>query len=376
MATHVHAIKYQTITNRVVMNFNSIMLEEKTVMQWKATLESLTSTEYRWMCYWCPQKCMIVRCGSYNNVPLPGTNGCFFYTPELVLRQLGRMQIKPSDELKSVICLYEDDDALIKKVKAAWDNLVIREDQQRGAARVRSTPEYNYWRAARVGEVIVTPPLPTEENLSPREKDLQGMVETLREQMNIIDEKKQDALIQIIKKDHEIGKLKKELKIEKEAYVPATLKRAKTEASVEIRKLKDQLEAQRQVMKVEARKSAELKEELRSFKKVVHLRDMRITELERDLGLSRQQVVMEQDQISHLTEQVSHLQAVQHKMSEYRETLAKAKGKTKWYKRRANELQSECNNMKLELNWKEEDKQKEIGAARRFTEEVEECKEM
>ncbi|KAF1892926.1 hypothetical protein Lal_00044317 [Lupinus albus] len=32
--------------------------------------------------------------------------------------------------------------------------------------------------------------------------------------------------------------------------------------------------------------------------------------------------------------------------------------------------------MDLELNWKEDDKQKELEAARKTTEEVEECKEM
>ncbi|KAF1868093.1 hypothetical protein Lal_00034035 [Lupinus albus] len=61
-------------------------------------------------------------------------------------------------------------------------------------------------------------------------------------------------------------------------------------------------------------------------------------------------------------------------MNGYQEALARAKGKTKWYKRKVYELQSECNNMGLELNWKEEDK--ELEAARKTTEEVEECKEM
>ncbi|KAF1892902.1 hypothetical protein Lal_00035426 [Lupinus albus] len=155
------------------------------------------------------------------------TNGCFFYTPELVLRQLGRMQIRPADEPKSIIRLYGDDDDMVKKVKEAWDKLVLREDQQRGIARVSSTPEYDSWRANRVGKVTISPPLPREECLSSREKELQSTIETLRDQMNIIDGKRQDALIEVIRKDHEIEVLKKELKIEKEAYASATLKRAK-----------------------------------------------------------------------------------------------------------------------------------------------------
>ncbi|KAF1867868.1 hypothetical protein Lal_00012764 [Lupinus albus] len=153
------------------------------------------------------------------------------------------MQIRPADEPKSIIRLYGDDDDLVKKVKEAWDKLFLREDQQRGIARVRSTPEYDSWRTNRVGEVIISPPLPREECLSSRENKLQSIIETLREQMNIIDGKRKDALIEVMRKDHEIKVLKKDLKIEKEAYVPATLKRAKTEAFVKIHKLRKQLEA-------------------------------------------------------------------------------------------------------------------------------------
>ncbi|OIW04613.1 hypothetical protein TanjilG_30511 [Lupinus angustifolius] len=50
---------------------------------------------------------------------------------------------------------------------------------------------------------------------------------------------------------------------------------------------------------------------------------------------------MGQDQFTHLTERVAHLQEVQQNLDRYREALAKAKCKTKWYKRRAYELQSE-----------------------------------
>ncbi|KAF1867313.1 hypothetical protein Lal_00049742 [Lupinus albus] len=259
MATHVHAIKYQA--------FNSVALKEDSVAQWKVTLENLILGDYRWMCYWCPQKSMIIRCGSYNNVPLLDTNVCFFNTPELVLRQLGRMQIRPADEPKSIICLYGDDSDLVKKVKEAWDKLVLREDQQRGIARVRSTPEYDIWRADRVGEVTISPPLPREECLSSREKELQSTIETFREQMNIIDGKRQDALIEVTRKDHEIKVLKKELKIEKETYVPATLKRAKTEASLHTHKLREQLDVHREAMATETRQKNELKEQLGDFQR-------------------------------------------------------------------------------------------------------------
>ncbi|OIW21299.1 hypothetical protein TanjilG_31628 [Lupinus angustifolius] len=322
------------------------------------------------------KKNMIIRCDSYNNVPLLGTNGCYFYTPELVLRQLERMQIRPSDEPRGKVRLYEHDDELIKKAKDAWDNLVVRDDQQRGTARVHSTPEYDSSRATRVGEVTISPPLPREENLSSKEKELQDMIETLREEMNIVDGKRQDAQIEIIRRNHETEKLKKELKIEKEAFVPSTLKKGKTKASVEICKLKEQLEAHRRIMEMDSQKRIELKEELKSFKRAIHLRDVRIAELERDLRSSQQEVVMGQDQVVHLTERVSHLQEVQQNMDKYQEVVAKAKCKTKWYKRRAYELQSECNNMGLELKWEEEDKQKELEAAKRITEEVEGCKEM
>ncbi|KAF1888517.1 hypothetical protein Lal_00011290 [Lupinus albus] len=376
MATHVHAVKYQAFNNRVMIDFNSVALKEDSVAQWKVTLENLIPADYRWMCYWCPQKSMIIRCGSYNNVPLLGTNGCFFYTPELVLRQLGRMQIRPADEPKSIICLYGDDNDLVKKVKEAWDKLVLREDQQRGIARVRSTSEYDSWRADRVGEVTISPPLPREECLSSREKELQSTIETLREQMNIIDGKRQDALIEVMRKNHEIEVLKKELKIEKEAYVPATLKRAKTEAYVQIHKLREQLDAQREAMATETGQKTELKERLEDFRRAVHLRDKRIAELERDLRMSQQHATEGQNQVDQLIERVSHLEEVQRRMNEYQEALARAKAKTKWYKRKAHELQSECNNMGLELNWKEEDKQKELEAARKTIEEVEECKEM
>ncbi|KAF1867335.1 hypothetical protein Lal_00049764 [Lupinus albus] len=316
-----------------MIDFNSVALKEDSVAQWKVTLENLIPGDYRWMCYWCPQKSMIIRCGSYNNVPFLGTNGCFFYTPELVLRQLGRMQIRPADEPKSIICLYGDDSDLVKKVKEAWDKLVLRDDQQRGIARVRSTPEYDIWRADRVGEVTISPPLPREECLSSREKELQSTIETFREQMNIIDGKRQDALIEVTRKDHEIKVLKKELKIEKETYVPATLKRAKTEASLHTHKLREQLDVHREAMATETRQKTELKEQLGDFQRAVHLRDKRIAELERDLRMSHQHAIKGQNQ-------------------------------------------SECNNMGLELNWKEEDKQKELEAARNTIEEVEECKEM
>ncbi|KAE9617714.1 hypothetical protein Lalb_Chr03g0038261 [Lupinus albus] len=311
MATHVHAVKYQAFNNRVMIDFNSVELKEDSVAQWKVTLENLIPGDYRWMCYWCPQKSMISRCGSYNNVSLLVTNGCFFYTPELVLRQLGQIQIKSADEPKSIIYLYGDDNDLVKKVKEAWDKLVLREDQQRGIARVRSRPEYDGWRADRVGEVKISPPLPREECLSSREKELQSTIETLREQMNIIDGKRQDALIEVMRKDHEIEVLKKELKIEKEAYVPATLKRAKTEASVQIHKLREQLDAQREAMATETRQKTELKEQLEDFRRAVHLRDKRITELERDLRMSQQHAMKGQNQVDHLIERVSHLEKVQ-----------------------------------------------------------------
>ncbi|KAF1855396.1 hypothetical protein Lal_00037368 [Lupinus albus] len=187
MATHVHAVKYQAFNNRVMIDFNSIALKEDSVAQWKVTLENLIPADYRWMWYWCPQK-------------------------------------RPADEPKSIICLYGDDNDLVKRSRRLGISLSSREDQQRGIARVAvhlRAPKY---------------------------------IETLREQMNIIDGKRQDALIE--------------------------------------------------------------------------------------------------------------------------EALARAKAKTKWYKRKAYELQSECNNMGLELNWKEEDKQKELEAARKTIEEVEECKEM
>ncbi|XP_019455114.1 PREDICTED: uncharacterized protein LOC109356238 [Lupinus angustifolius] len=313
MATHVHAVKYQALANRVLMDFNIITLEEK---------------------------------------------------------------IRPSDEPNSIICLYEEEDELIGKVKEAWDNLVVREDQQRGAARVRSTPDYDSWRAARVGRVTISPPLPREEKLSSREKELEGIIETLREQVNIVDSKRQDVHIEIIRKNHEIEKLKTELKIEKETFVPATLKKAKTEASVEICKLKEQLEAQRRVMEIDSQKKVKVTNELRGFKKVVHLKDVRIVELERDLRSSQQQTVMEQDQVSHLIEQPSHLQEAQQMMDEYRNASSKAKGKTKWYKRMANELESKYNTLSLEFGWKEEDKQKELEEIKRATEELERCIEM
>ncbi|XP_019417206.1 PREDICTED: intracellular protein transport protein USO1-like [Lupinus angustifolius] len=198
----------------------------------------------------------------------------------------------------------------------------------------------------------------------------------MREQMNIVDGKRKYAQIKIMRKNHEIEKLKKELKIENEAFVPATLKKAKTEASVEIYKLKEQLETQRRIIEMDSKKRDELKEELKGFKMVIHLRDVRIVELERDLRSSQQEAVMGQDQVAHLTERLSHLQEMQQNMDEYREALAKAKCKTKWYKRMAYELQSECNNMGLELKWREEDKQKELEAAKIIIEEVEGCKEM
>ncbi|KAF1892633.1 hypothetical protein Lal_00037371 [Lupinus albus] len=313
MATHVHAVKYQAFNNRVMIDFNSIALKEDSVAQWKVTLENLIPADYRWMCYWCPQKSMIIRC---------------------------------------------------------------REDQQRGIARVRSTPEYDSWRADRVGEVTISPLFPREECLSSREKELQSTIETLREQMNIIDGKRQDALIEVMRKNHEIEVLKKELKIEKEAYVPTTLKRAKTEAYVQIHKLREQLDTQREAMATKTRQKTELKEQLGDFRRVVHLRDKRIVELERDLRMSQQHATEGQNQVDHLIERVSHLEEVQRRMKEYQEALARAKAKTKWYKRKAYELQSECNNMGLESNWKEKDKQKELEAARKTIEEVEECKEM
>ncbi|KAF1876675.1 hypothetical protein Lal_00031583 [Lupinus albus] len=92
--------------------------------------------------------------------------------------------------------------------------------------------------------------------------------------------------------------------------------------------------------------------------------------------MSQQHATEGQNQVDQLIGRVSHLEEVQRRMNEYQEALARAKAKTKWYKRKAHELQSECNNMGLELNWKEEDKQKELEAARKTVEEVEECKEM
>ncbi|KAF1868059.1 hypothetical protein Lal_00034000 [Lupinus albus] len=189
-------------------------------------------------------------------------------------------------------------------VKEAWDKLVLREDQQRGIARVRSTPEYDSWRA----------------------------------------------------------------------YVPAILKRAKTEASVQIHKLSEQLEARRQAMAADTRQKTELKEELGDFQRAVCLRDKRIAELERDLRMSQQHAIEGKNQVDHVIERASDLEEVQRRMNGYQEALARVEGKTKWYKRKVYELQSECNNMGLELNWKEEDK--ELDAARKTTEEVEECKEM
>ncbi|KAF1868051.1 hypothetical protein Lal_00033992 [Lupinus albus] len=141
------------------------------------------------------------------------------------------------------------------------------------------------------------------------------------------------------------------------AYVPAILKRAKTEASVQIHKLSEQLEARRQAMAADTRQNTELKEQLGDFQRAVRLRDKRIAELERDLGMSQQHAIEGQNQVDHVIERASDLEVVQRRMNGYQEALARAKGKTKWYKRK-----------------KEEDK--ELEAARKTTEEVEECKEM
>ncbi|KAF1867856.1 hypothetical protein Lal_00012752 [Lupinus albus] len=122
-------------------------------------------------------------------------------------------------------------------------------------------------------------------------------------------------------------------------------------------------------MVVDTRQKTELKEQLGDFQRVVHLRHKRIAKLERDLRISQQHTIEGQNQVDHLIERVSHLEEVKRRMNEYQEALAKAKGKTKWYKRKAYELQSECNNM-------EEDKQRELEATRKTTKEAEECKEM